>query len=79
MAAAVFAEHPSLDAALATMQLPVLLYCGEQDAVYGQMQRGGALLPNATLVALPGLNHMQAGLTDITVLPHIAAFLRRRR
>jgi pimeloyl-ACP methyl ester carboxylesterase len=78
LAAATLVERPSLGAALPSMNLPILLYCGDQDPAHESAQHVAALLPDAAFVSLPGLNHRQAGLST-AILPHITAFLQRVR
>jgi pimeloyl-ACP methyl ester carboxylesterase len=77
LAAACLVERPSLEAALGAMHQPILLYCGDQDPSYERARRAAALLPNASFVSLPGLNHRQAG--GAASLPHITAFQQRVR
>jgi pimeloyl-ACP methyl ester carboxylesterase len=77
LAAERLVERPSLEAALGAMHLPILLYCGDQDRAYEPLQRAAALLPNATLVSLPGLNHRDGMFNGAASLLHITAFLQR--
>lgn len=79
LAAATLVERPSLESVLGTMNLPILLWCGDQDTSHERVRRAAALLPNASFVSLPGLNHRQAGLDSAATLPHITAFLQRVR
>ncbi len=39
--------------------------------------RGAALMPRATFVVLPGLDHAQASRQSQAILPHVRAFLTR--
>src|SRR5207253_8078204 len=61
LAASVLVERPSLEAALGAMNLPILLWCGDQDPAHERAKRAAALLPNATFVSLHGLKHREAG------------------
>jgi len=75
LAASALAGRPSLEAALGTMDLPILLYCGDQDPAHEPNQRAAALLPRATFVTLPGLGHLDGLFQSAAVLPHLTAFL----
>jgi pimeloyl-ACP methyl ester carboxylesterase len=79
LAASVLLERPSLEDALGAMNLPILLWCGDQDTAHERAQRAATLLPNATFVSLPGLKHREAGMNSADTLPHIRAFLQRVR
>ena len=69
--------EPSLEDALPTVQTPTLIYYGTEDYPDRLPERATALMPNATVVALEGLNHPQAMRRSDLVLPHVMAFLDR--
>ena len=77
LAAVLRTGRPSLEAKLGTMDLPMLIYCGDQDSAYEPAARAAALLPHATFVPLPGLNHLGAVFNADVVLPHLTTFLPR--
>jgi pimeloyl-ACP methyl ester carboxylesterase len=68
---------PSLEDALPTIQTPTLIYFGTDDYPDRLPERAAAKMPNATVVALEGLNHSQAIRRSDLVLPHVEAFLDR--
>jgi pimeloyl-ACP methyl ester carboxylesterase len=68
---------PSLEDALPTIQTPTLIYYGTDDFPNRLPERAAAKMPNATVVALEGLNHAQAIRRSDLVLPHVEAFLDR--
>jgi pimeloyl-ACP methyl ester carboxylesterase len=68
---------PSLEDALPTIQTPALIYYGTDDYPDRLPDRAAAKMPNATVVALAGLNHAQAIRRSDLVLPHVVAFLDR--
>jgi pimeloyl-ACP methyl ester carboxylesterase len=68
---------PSLENALPTIQTPTLIYFGTDDYPDRLPERAAAKMPNATVVALEGLNHSQAIRRSDLVLPHVEAFLDR--
>ena len=60
--------------AVAAIQAPTLIYVGSLDDPEPKVQ-AAQLLPNATFVALDGLDHAQAMNRADMVLPHALAFL----
>ena len=68
---------PSLEDLLPTIQTPTLIYYGTEDYPDRLPERAAAAMPNATVVALEGLNHSQAIRRSDLVLPHVVAFLDR--
>ena len=68
---------PGLEDALPTIQTPTLIYYGTDDYPDRLPERAAAKMPNATVVALEGLNHAQAIRRSDLVLPHVEAFLDR--
>jgi len=74
-------DSPSLDLEgdMPKMTMPFLLYAGENDPAFGAMQEAGKMLPHATFISLPGIDHLR-GLMEINlVLPHIKKFLAQVR
>jgi pimeloyl-ACP methyl ester carboxylesterase len=59
---------------LSTITVPALVYCGSDDNP-DPKQRAAEAMPNATYVALDGLNHASAINLSERVLPHVKAFL----
>ena len=68
---------PSLEDALPTIKTPTLIYFGTGDYPDRLLERAAAKMPNATVVALEGLNHAQAIRRSDLVFPHVQAFLDR--
>ncbi len=61
---------------LPSMLLPCLLYVGEEDDSFPQVQKCVQRMPNGTLVSFPGLNHPEAFYRADLVLPHALKFLQ---
>lgn len=74
--AAAIVGTPNLEADLSSMNLPALVYCGDQDPPHAGAKRATELMPNATFVSLPGLTHLPAFFGADVVLPHVQAFLQ---
>jgi pimeloyl-ACP methyl ester carboxylesterase len=68
-------DRPSLEDILPTMTMPCLLYIGEADGSFANVQACVKRMPNATLVAFPGFNHGEGFSRADVVLPHVAQFL----
>lgn len=68
-------DRPSLADILPTMTMPCLLYVGEADGPFPQLQTCITHMPNATLVSFPGLNHGETFRRADVVLPHVTRFL----
>ena len=75
LAAATLVERPGLEASLGTIELPTLIYCGDQDTPYEGARQAAEAIPNSTFVSLAGLNHIDAYLASELVLRHVRAFL----
>jgi pimeloyl-ACP methyl ester carboxylesterase len=58
------------DEAVAAIRLPALLYAGTLDEP-GLVERAARLMPNATFVALAGLDRARAFERSDVVLPHV--------
>ena len=70
--------EPTREAMLARVDCPTLFYVGEADELaYEGMRRCAPLVPHATLVTFPGLDHGQTNQRADLVLPHLKAFLAR--
>lgn len=69
-----YMHPPDFTEALPTLRLPVLLYCGDQDEPFADMQRAASLLPDSRFVALPGMNHVQAAGASAELAPVLTAF-----
>lgn len=68
-------DNPAdFSAALPAMTLPCLLYCGEADEELGGMRRAAGELPNARLIELPGMKHVQAAGASAELVPELIAF-----
>ena len=61
------------------LTMPALLYCGDADrfADPGSMREAAEVMPNATFVSLPGLDHLPALVRSDLVMPHVRGFLRQ--
>jgi pimeloyl-ACP methyl ester carboxylesterase len=64
-----------LDDVLPTVVAPCLLIVGEDDFFYEGVRECARLMPKATLVTLPGLNHLQGFTRCDVAAPHVEAFL----
>ena len=67
-------ERVGYEDMLPTLTVPCLIYVGEADGYYSGAKKASEVLPNATFVSLPGLDHVQAARIDL-VLPHVREFL----
>lgn len=69
--------EPSLEANLPDMRMPALIYCGDGDGGHEKARRAAELMPEATFVLLPGLDHLGAYIDLGACLPHVRNFLSR--
>jgi len=76
MCRAILSSPPLIDD-LPGMNMPFLLFCGESDGAFPGAKESSELLPDATFVSFPGLDHGQAGSRLDLVIPHIKDFLAR--
>ncbi len=67
--------EPSLAEQLPTIDIPTLLYCGMRADEFERAVRAASALPNATFVALPGLDHVGGVVHAEMALPYVRAFL----
>jgi pimeloyl-ACP methyl ester carboxylesterase len=73
-------EEPAVDAELASVAFPVLLFVGADDenAQCGRkLPEAARLIPGATLVMFSGLGHVEVLRRLDLVLPHLRAFIER--
>jgi pimeloyl-ACP methyl ester carboxylesterase len=68
-------DRASLADALPRMSMPCLLYVGEADPRFAQVQECAKVLPNVTFVSLPGCDHVAGLARSDLVLPHLTDFL----
>ena len=68
-------EQLSLEDVLPTITMPCMLFVGEADGHYSGARECNKLIPNATFVSLPGLNHIECIYRIDLVLPHLTKFL----
>jgi pimeloyl-ACP methyl ester carboxylesterase len=73
--AAAAQERPALEDVLPTMTMPCLLLVGEADVRYPAVQECTKHMAHATLVSLPGCNHVTGFVRSDLVLPHVTQFL----
>jgi pimeloyl-ACP methyl ester carboxylesterase len=74
---AALVREPSLEAELPDIRIPALLYCGEGDGGHDKARRAAEIMPEATFVLLPGLDHLGAYIASGVSVPHVRAFLSR--
>ena len=70
-------DRPSVEEILPTLAMPCLLYAGDADGAYPRVKQCASLIPDATFVSLPGLDHWAGLYRSDVVLPHVRAFLNR--
>ncbi len=70
-------DRPSLADILPTMSMPCLLFVGEADRRFPQVQACAKHIPDATFFSLPECGHMATFGQRDAVLPHVMAFLDR--
>ena len=70
-------DRPSIEGILPTLPVPCLIYVGDADTRHSQSEAYVRLIPDATFVSLPGLDHMTGISRSDLVLPHVRAFLDR--
>lgn len=74
--AAALLDWPSLEDVLPAMTMPCLLYAGELDGGFPQVEACVEQLPRGSFVSFPGVNHPEAFYRADLVLPHAIKFLR---
>jgi pimeloyl-ACP methyl ester carboxylesterase len=70
-------DRPSLEGILPTLPVPCLIYVGDADPRHPESETYVRLIPDATFVSLPGLDHMTGISPSDLVLPHVRTFLDR--
>jgi pimeloyl-ACP methyl ester carboxylesterase len=70
-------DRPSLADTLPHMKMPCLLFVGEADPRFPDVQECVSHLADVTYFSLPGLDHASAFLDTALVLPHVKAFLAK--
>lgn len=68
-------DRPNLEELLPTMTMPCLMYVGERDPLFSDVERAARQLPNGTFFSLPGLGHYEGYAKSELVLPQIKKFL----
>lgn len=68
-------EHVGFEDRLPLVDLPCLLYAGDQDYLYQRAKRTAEIIPNARFVSLPGLDHFGGLGHSEVVLPNVLNFL----
>ena len=68
-------EYVGIEDILSTLVVPCLLFVGEADDSYSNARKCSEIIPNATFVSLPGLDHIDVYFRADLVLPHITKFL----
>jgi pimeloyl-ACP methyl ester carboxylesterase len=68
-------ESPGFEEVLPTMTMPCLLYAGEADGVCPAVKRCSTLIPKATFVSFPGLNHVETLFHVELVVSEVRKFL----
>ena len=74
---ATLTDRPSLEDILPTLPVPCLIYAGDADPRHPEAESCVRLIPDATFVSLPGLDHMTGISRSDRVLPHVRTFLDR--
>lgn len=69
--------NPGLADVLPNIRTPTLIYYGTDEFPDALPERAAEQLPDATVVALEGLNHAQTFRRSDLVLPHARVFLDR--
>jgi pimeloyl-ACP methyl ester carboxylesterase len=72
-------DRAALEEVLPQMTMPCLLFVGETDPRFPQVQQCVTHLPNATFFSLPGCDHVAALTRSDLVLPHVLTFLAKVR
>ena len=69
-------DSAGFEDALDSLEIPGLIYAGEEDPAFQLAERCVNGHPNLQFLALPGLGHMEAWNESALVLPHITSFLQ---
>ena len=65
-----------VEQAIAKLDIPCLIYCGDSDGFFPSAKAAASMIPNAEFVPLPGLDHGQASRASDESLPFILKFLK---
>jgi len=68
-------ERVGIVDALPGLMVPCLIYAGENDDNHSNAKRASEIIPNATFVSLPGLDHVATFFRSDLVVPHVREFL----
>jgi pimeloyl-ACP methyl ester carboxylesterase len=72
-------EHVSFEDLLPSLELPCLIYAGDQDYLYDKAKQTAELIQSARFVSLPGLDHIEAFRHSDKVLPYVLSFIKEVR
>lgn len=61
---------------LPKLGIPCLLYVGEADPIINNVRESSLLIPGASFVTLPGVDHLSGWSRSDLVIPHIHSFLK---
>ena len=70
-------DSAGFEESMGSLDIPGLIYAGEEDPAYPLAQQCVQGLPNWEFLPLPGLGHMEAWNECDLVLPHITDFLQK--
>jgi pimeloyl-ACP methyl ester carboxylesterase len=76
LAAATLVERSGMEDRLGGIEIPTLIYCGDQDPAHEGARQAAEAMPNATFASLGGLNHIDGWVDSELVLRHARPFLR---
>ena len=68
-------DRPDLEGLLPTMTMPCLIYVGERDPLFSQVERAARQSPDGTFFPLPGLGQYEGYEKSELVLPQVRKFL----
>ena len=74
---AVGVDRPGIEEILPGLTMPCLIYAGDADPIHPRAEAYVKLIPDATFVTLPGVDHWAGIYRSDLALPHIRAFLAR--
>ena len=66
----------NVEEAIAKLDIPCLIYCGDSDGFFPSAKAAASMIPNAEFASLPGLDHGQASRASDESLPFILKFLK---
>ena len=58
------------------MKIPCFLFVGGDDPRVSNVETCAKLMPNATFLSIPGLDHAQTIVRSDLILPHVEKFLQ---